>query len=967
LTVSERRLLATGALLAAAFAPRLPAQDARPVADTVRAASEPLEAPLPIDPSVRVGRLSNGLRYYVRENSRPARRAELRLAVDAGSVLEDEDQRGLAHFVEHMAFNGTRSFEKQELVDYLERVGMRFGPEINAYTSFDETVYQLRVPTDSADVLDTGLRILLEWAGAIAFDSAEVERERGVVLEEWRLGRGASSRVRDRQFPVLFHGSRYAERLPIGDPEVLRGFEHGTLRRFYREWYRPDLMAVVAVGDFDGEEIEARIRELFGELRGPHDPRSRPGFDVPEHAGTLVSSVADPELTLASVAVVWKLPPSPQGTHADYRRALIEASWGSMMNFRFFEITQSSADPPFLSAGGGKGSLVRGADAFQLGAAAQPDRIGPALERLLVEARRLDAWGFTEDELERQKADMLRAYERAFEEREKSESSGHADEYVRAFLEDEPIPGIAYEYALVRRFLPEIGLEEVNRLGKDWIRDRDRVILASVPGEPAVDEVPEEALLAAFARAGTGPVEPWEEGPGEAPLLAGLPSPGAVVSEARVEAVGVTEWRLSNGARVLLKPTDFKQDQVLFSAYAPGGTSLAPDSSFISATWASSIVSAGGAGGFGAVDLQKQLAGKAVSASPFIGELEAGIGGSASPRDLETLLQLVHLYITEPRRDTVAYGSLMSRLETVLANRGASPEATWSDTMVVLLADHHPRRRPPTTEQLREVDLDEALAFYRERFAGVGDFTFTFVGSFAPEDLRPLVERYLASLPAGEAGDGWRDAGVRPPDGVIRRIVRKGVESKALTAIVFAGPFDYSREEAFLLSSTADVLDIMLREVLREELSGTYGASVDATPRKQPVGQYGVRVSFGTDPERLDELTAAAFVLIDSLSAHGASPDNLAKVKETLRRERETDLRDNGFWLSAITTYDRYGQDLALIVAYDELVAGLTGERIGAAARRYLRPDRYVQVSLLPEAEGGPPGGTPAPGEGTGP
>ncbi len=950
---------AVAACLAISAVPASAQQAAVTAADTALAATAPLEAPLPVDPAVRTGRLPNGLRYYVRENARPEGRAELRLAVNAGSVLEDDDQRGLAHFLEHMAFNGTRAFEKHELVDYLERVGMRFGPEINAYTSFDETVYMLRVPTDSADVLDTGLRILKEWASAIALDSAEVERERGVVLEEWRLGQGAASRVRDRQFPVLFRGSRYAERLPIGDPEVLRTFRHETLRRFYEQWYRPDLMAVVAVGDFEADALEDRIRELFGALEGPPDPRPRPEFGVPLHPETLVSSVADPELTVGSVGVIWKLPPGGEGTHGDYRRDLIEASWGSMLNFRFFEITQTSEDPPFLSAGGGKGSLVRGADAFQLRAAARPDRLEPALERLLVEARRLDEWGFTEDELARQKADMLRAYERAYEEREKSESSGYADEYVRAFLDDEPIPGIAYEYALVRRFLPGIGVDELNRTGEGWIRDRDRVILASVPGDPEDGPVPEDELLAAFGRAEAAPVEPWAEGPARTGLMEELPAPGPVVAESRIDAVDVTEWRLANGVRVLLKPTDFKQDQVLFAGSAPGGTSRAPDSTYVSATWASSIVSAGGAGDFDAVALQKQLAGQAVSASPFIGELEEGVGGSASPRDLETALQLVHLYLTEPRRDTVAFRSLMARLETVLRNRGASPEAVWSDTLAVVLADHHPRRRPPSTEQLSEIDLDEALAFYRGRFAGFDGFTFTFVGSFDPAELRPLVERYLGSLPSVGREAGWRDVGVRPPDGVVRRTVRKGVEPKALTAIVFSGPFDYSREEAFLLSSTADVLDIMLREVLREDLSGTYGASVDATPRKDPVGQYGVRVSFGTDPDRLEELTGAAFAVIDSLAAHGASEENLEKVKETLRRERETDLRDNGFWLSVITTYDRLGQDLADIAAYDPLVERLTAERIGDAAARYLRRDRYVQVSLLPETGGEAPGETP--------
>ena len=476
------------------------------------------------------------------------------------------------------------------------------------------------------------------------------------------------------------------------------------------------------------------------------------------------------------------------------------------------------------------------------------------------------------------------------------------------------------------------------------------MLLASTPEKPGRSAPSEEELLAVFeaAAAAAAEVSPWDDAGIDRPFLDELPAGGEIVSERRHESVDVTEWQLSNGVRVLAKPTDFKADQVLFTASSPGGTSLAADDEYLSAAWASSIVGASGAGELSAVEIQKQLAGKAVSVSPFIGETEEGFSGSASPRDLETLFQLITLYGTRPRRDETAFRSLMTRVETAIHNRGTSPEAVWSDTLGVVLAQGHPRRQPPSPERLAQVDLDEALAFYKDRFADFGDFTFTFVGAFELDDLRPLVERYLGSLPATDRDETWRDVGVRPPPGVERRTVRMGSEPKALTAIVFTGPFDYGRENRLLLASTADVLDIMLREVLREELGGTYGASVNASTSRIPNPRYGVQISYGAEPGRLDELTAETFAVIDSLSTYGASEENLAKVRETRRRSRETDLEDNGFWLSAISGYDRDGEPLELILELDPLLDELSSRRIGDAARQWLDPERYVQVSLLP-------------------
>jgi zinc protease len=748
----------------------------------------------------------------------------------------------------------------------------------------------------------------------------------------------------------VFQGSRYAERLPIGDPDVIQTFEHDALRRFYRDWYRPDLMAVIAVGHFDAADVASRIEQRFSAIPARPDAPERPQFDVPRHLETLVSSVTDPELQVSRVEALWKLPPESDGTHEDYRRRMVERSWNSMLNFRFFEITRESEDPPFLFAGSGKGSLVRGSEAFQLQAAVADGESTAGLERLLLEAERVERFGFTRAELERQKADMLRGYQRAWEEREKSESSTYAAEYGRAFLQGESFPGIEYEYALARRYIPGIELDEVNRLGRRWISDSSRVLLASTPEKEGVEAPTEAELLAAFDAAAAAAVDltPWDDAGSDRPLIDELPAGGAVVAETRHEAVDVTEWRLSNGVRVLAKPTEFKSDQVLFSARSPGGTSLASDGEYLSATWASSIVGASGAGEFSAVEIQKALAGKAVSVSPFIGENEEGFSGSASPRDLETLFQLISLYATRPRRDETAFGSLMSRVQTAIANRGTSPEAVWADTLSVVIAQAHPRRQPPTPERLERVNLDQALAFYRQRFADFGDFTFTFVGSFDLVELRSLAELYLGSLSTAGRSETWRDIGVRPPEGVERRTVYMGSEPKARTAIVFTGPFEYDRENRLLLGATTDVLDIMLREVLREELGGTYGASVNANSSRIPIERYGVRITYGVEPDRLGELTTATFAVIDSLASYGASDANLEKVKETRRRSRETDLEDNGFWLSAISGYDRNGEPLEWILELDPLLETLTPRSIGDAAGRWLDPGRFVQVSLLP-------------------
>ena len=934
------------ASVVASTAPRALAQGT--ATRSARTAASDTAAPLPVDPKVVTGRLPNGLRYYIRQNSRPEKRAELRLAVNAGSVLEGNDQRGLAHFVEHMAFNGTKRFEKQELVNFIERIGMRFGAHLNAYTSFDETVYMLRVPTDKPAVVDTAFQILEDWAHAVAFDSTEIEKERGVVIEEWRAGLGAEERIRQKQFPVLFRDSRYAERIPIGDRRTLETFGHAVLKRFYTDWYRPDLMAVVAVGDFDPKAIEAQIRQRFGSIPVPTRAVPRPSFPVPDHDSTYVVVATDREETQSAVTVIYKQPVRETRTIGAYRQGFVESLYNDMLNDRLGEITQKP-DAPFVGAGSSQGRFIRSKEVYVLGAAVKDGGMARGLEAVLTEAERVDRHGFTATELERAKQDLLRGYEQAYAEREKSESSGYADEYVRSFLEGEPIPGIETEYDLAKRFVPGIQLSEVNRLAREWISDRSRVVLASAPEKEGLSVATEGELRAVLDRARGRDVAAYADSVGTGALVATPPTPGKVVAERVDTVLGTREWTLSNGARVILKPTDFKADEILVNGFSPGGTSLVPDSAYWRVAFASQLVELGGVGTFDAIALQKKLAGKAAGVSPYISTEYEGLSGRASPKDIETLFQLMYLHFTAPRRDSSAVLAFKQNAKAMLAHRSADPEAAFADTLGAILSQHHPRVRPITPELVEQLDLDRSLALYRDRFADAGDFTFVIVGTFSPDSLRPLVERYLGALPATGRRETWRDVGVRPPTSVVTREVRRGIEPKSQTQIVFTGDFEYTPENRLALRALADVLEIKLRERLREALGGTYGADVYASPARIPRPAYSLTVSFGSAPQRVEELAQAAFAEIDSIKSRGSTADDLAKVKEMYIRQHETDLKQNGWWVGQLAAYAQNGESPRTLRGYPDRVRALTPEMVRDAARRWLDKGRYVKVSLMPE------------------
>ena len=916
--------------------------------DSAKAGPPPkLSAALPVDPALTIGTLPNGMRYYIRVNHHPEKRAELRLVVNAGSVLEDSTQRGLAHMVEHMAFSGTTHFKRQALVDYLESTGVRFGADLNASTSFDETIYQLTVPTDSAALFAKGFQILADWSRRLTFDSTELARERNVVIEEWRLGRGASARMRDKQFPVIFSNSRYAERLPIGDKHTLETAPVATVKRFYDTWYRPDLMAVVAVGDFDKTAVERMIKSNFASWPARKSEPPRPIYLVPDHDSTLVTIATDSEATRSTVAVYYLQPLLPQRTVGDFREEMLGSLYNEMLNARLQEIAQRPG-APFIGAFSNQGRLIRSKDVYALTAIVSDTGVERGLRAMVTEGERVAQHGFTATELDRAKRDMLRGMERAYAERDKTPSASFVEEYMGAYLEKTAIPSIAQQYKLYTQLVPGIELSEVNALAHKWLSNPSRVIVVNAPQKAASTLPTANALRSVLDSAERLSVAAYTDSVSNAPLVATPPTPGTIVSSNRIASVGVTEWKLSNGARVLVKPTDFKDDELLFRAYGPGGTSVVSDSAYLDATLATAAMDAGGLGTFSATSLQKALAGKSVSVSEFIGAIQQGLSGGGSPKDIETLMQLIYLSFTAPREDSAAFEAYRNKIEVLLANRAVSPQAAFVDTLDLTLAQHHFRAKPPSAQDMEYVNLRKALDIYRQRFADASNFTFIFVGTIDTTALKPLVERYIASLPSTHAGEKWKDVGMTYPTGVITREVKRGIEPKAQTAIVFTGPFQFTWIDVQQLNALSDLLEIKLRERLRQDLGGTYGVGVSINPSHYPRETYALRIDFGSAPERADELQKAVFAEIDSVKDHGASDKELQKIRETDLRERETNLRQNSFWLSLLASYDFNGWDPALILKYDDSVKALSSAQLQAAARKYFDSSRYVVVQLLP-------------------
>ena len=947
------RRFATSAAILSALAgwPALTLQAQQPPAAAVpsEARAAPLDELAPLDPAVTVGELLNGLRYYIRENHEPENRALLRLIVRVGSVVEDGDQLGLAHVLEHMAFNGTENFEKQELLEFMESIGMRLGQGVNAATGFDQTSYRLEVPTDDPELLSTAFQILEDWAHGLTLDPVEIDQERGVVVEEWRMRRGVQARLMDAQLPVVLEGSQYAERLPIGTVESIETFEYEALSRFYRDWYRPDLMAVVAVGDFDRAEVENLLVEHFEGVSGPENPRPRPDYTVPQHDETLFSVLTDPELSSTRVAIHYKMDLERDATVGGYRQRIVEGMYNRMLNERFREIALDP-DAPFLSASSAQGQYVGPLGVYSLRASVLEGQVEAGMSALLREAERVSRFGFTEGELERERIAELRGIEQAYTNLEDRGSNSYVAEYSRAFTEGESIPGIEYEYELYQRFIPGITLEEVNEVGRGWIRDTNQVVVVEGPERDGLALPAEAELASILSSAGEEDITAYVDSLSDAELLSDPPEGSRIAGERELERE-LTEWTLANGVRVILKSTDYDEDRVLFRGFSPGGTSLAGDEDLISASTAVELVSGGGLGDFNSIDLGRVLTGKVASVSPFISEFEEGVSGSASLSDLEAMFQLIYLTFTAPREDEDFAEVWMTQARQALANRDANPVTAWSDTYRRLMTRDHPRTRPMTVDRLDEVDLRESLEFYEDRFADASDFTFVFVGALDVGVLRPLVERYLGGLPSIGRTEIWRDVGVRAPDGVLQETVYRGLEPQSQTVITFNGPFEYGNQsERSAIRALGLAVESQLMEEVREELGGTYGIFVGPSYAWRPAESYQLTVSFGSDPDRAEELAAVVLGGIERFKESGPTEDQAAAARETLLRQFETDFQENGTWLGQLVSdFQRGVEPGAAVETFEASVEALSVETLRDAARRYFDMDNYVRVTLMPE------------------
>ena len=908
-----------------------------------------LDDVVPVDPQITVGMLPNGLRYYLRVNHQPQGRAELRLAVNAGSVLEDVDQRGLAHFVEHMAFNGTLHFPGLDVVNFMQSLGMRFGAHVNANTSFDETIYELQIPTENPAVIDRALLALEDWAHNVTFDPGEIEKERGVILEEWRLGLGAGERISNKQFPMLLKGSRYAERLPIGTPEIIQNANPARLRQFYADWYRPDLMGVVVVGDIDKAAVEAMIKAHFASIPTALAPKPRPAFAVPDQAGgTVYATITDPEATSTRIDISARVAARRFTTIGDYRRSMVERLFAALLAARLDEIA-NSPNAPFLRAETDRGLLVRTAEVTSLVALVPPGGVEKALTALFTEINRAARFGFTATELNREKLNTQLYLQRAMAERDKSASGPLADEFVRNFIHAEPIPGIVYEYGLSQRFTPEITLAEVNALAKEWVPDRNRLVVVSAPEKDRAT-LPTEARMAAVIKAAdSAALTAYVDTVSTQPLLARLPTAGAVAATNTNQAFGITEWRLSNGARVVLKPTTFKDDEVLFRAVSPGGTSLARDQDFVAAATAPEVVEQGGLGTFRNADLQKVLAGTTAAVRADIGATEEGLAGGSSRKDLETMFQLIYLRFTAPRPDPVAFGVLKDQLKVALANDQSMPETVFDEAVSAALTQNHPRAQPLTPARLDEMNLDKSLTFYKDRFADASDFVFVFVGNFDLATMKPLVERYLGSLPSLRRNETVKDVGMHPPANVVDKVVRSGIEPRSQVSIVFNGPFQDDEQHRVLASAMAETLAGDLQRTLREDLGGTYGVSVEPNFTKRPTEEYRITISFACDPARTDSLVSAAFRVIDRFRLFGPTPSQVADARAGLARDFETNSQRNEYLLNRILFKYEYGEDVKDVFDMQPYYDQISVVALRDAAQMYLNTNRYVKVTLLPE------------------
>ena len=911
------------------------------------------EENIPIDPNVKVGTLPNGLTYYIQNNGKPEDKVELRLAVNAGSIMETERQRGLAHFMEHMNFNGTTNFQKNDLVDYLQSIGVKFGADLNAYTSFDETVYILPIPSDDPEKLEKGFQILEDWAHNTTLSEEAIDGERGVVLEELRLRLGAEDRMQKVTLPKMMYGSRYAERLPIGTKENLEGFSYDDVRDYYNTWYRPDLMAVIAVGDLDVATMESKIIEHFSNIEKPVNPAKRESYELPNHEETLIAIASDKEAAFSRVQVLYKdrFEAPEVRTVNDFRNRLVKSLFSTLINNRLDEL-RNTADPPFVfgfSSYGG--TFARTKNAYQSFVQTSPEGQMKGLRAVLEENERVKRYGFQEGEFERAKKSILARLEKQYNDRDKLESNRLVNQYIYHYLEGSPIPGIAWEFDMTKRMLPGIKLEEVSALINGFLHDDNRVIVMTGPEKEGVEQVTEEEVRALLETIKTAEVAPYQDEAVRSELIETIPSPGTIVKSETNPELAITTLTLSNGATVTYKKTDFKNDEVLFEAFSPGGTSLYSDEELIATAFANSGLSEAGIGGLSLTDMGKFMSGKIVRVSPRISAFSENFTGSASPRDLETLFQMVHLYFTSLNKDDEAFNSFITKQKSFLGNLMANPQFYFQDQLGEIKNEGNPRYTGfPTIEKMDAADYDLAYKKYQERFADAGDFHYYFVGNIDQAQLEEYAVTYLASLPGTNSNEEFVPTEFRREDTYQKHIIKRGSDPKSNVSIAWEEEIPYDSDTEMAVKALGEVLTIKLVEKLREEEGGVYGVGARGNLSKISFSNLTFSISFPCGPENVDKLVAAALGEVEKIKKEGVTPQDMAKVKETYLVQHKENVKTNRFWISNLVKADQEDQDLGDLMQLEARLDTLTAEDVQNVAQKYLDENYFLGI-LMPETE----------------
>ena len=907
---------------------------------------------IPKDPNVIYGKLDNGMTYYIRHNETPKNRAELTLITRSGSIQEDEDQRGLAHMCEHMAFNGTKNFPKHELVDFLERTGMKFGAEVNAYTIFDETVYGITVPLDSASFLDKGLLVLHDWAHYVTYENEEIDAERGVIREEWRMHQGAQFRMQDVMFDAIFKDSKYAERNTIGLMSVIDSCEHDALKRYYRDWYRTDRQAVVVVGDFDAKEMEGKIKELFSKIPVTENPREYVQEEIPGNKEPIIAIMKDKENTSTAVQIFIKHDKFYMKTIADYRKSIAHDLYNEMLNKRLQELTMVE-NPPFVYGYAGYSDFIGPKDTYISIAATKADGIEEGTRSILKENYRVKQHGFTATELVREKKSMMKKMEKLYNDRNKQKSKNFIEEYKANFLISQtPFPGIENEYKYYKEFIDGITLEEVNALAKEWITDENMVVLVVAIEKDGLKIPTEEEILAIINNAKTEKLEAYVDKVSTRPLFEadklGVVA-GKVSKKSKIKEFGAEEWTLSNGVKVVLKTTDFKDDEIKMNSFSYGGYSLYGQEDDISCKIATDIITESGLNGFDKIELEKLISDKTVHVSPYIGELSEGLSGTSSVNDFETMLQLTYLYFNKPRYDKTAYDSYISKAKSMYENKSLSPDNIFRDSISATLSSHNKRARPMSAPLLDEANYKRIHKIYRERFNDPASFTFYFVGNVDLKTAKPLIEKYLGSLSNTNNNEMYKDLGIEYPKGKIDVEVNKGTEPKSTVLMQINHDFDYNQKDRLALKALGKVLSIDLIDVIREKNSWVYSIGAYPNYEKSPTAKAVMTIYFPTSPEHVEDATNGVLDVFKKVTNEGPTEVNLNKAKQQLLKERETHMRENNYWLNALKAYNFDKIDYSEFKNEEKIISSLTKEDIIAVAKKYLNLDNYVRVYINPE------------------